>query len=322
LQTLKKLIYILLLLLNAGWAFGQQYPYWTQSRSNYFLVNPAVAGTRKTLDVRANYRYQWAGFADAPKTMSLGAHSRFYKGKMGAGMFLFQDRIGPQKVTTVAGAYSFHLKFEDTEFSFGVNGSYNVNGIDASKVDYLNTHDQVIFNAITYNKARIFNMAAGLLLYNEHFYVGLSMNNMTGMSYNFREKKKSKNVAELTTVPHFAIGAGYNWAEDPDFIWENTLMANFVQGTPLLLDYNFKLHLKNTVYMGAGIRLKTCIYGQIGYTIKGIGQIGYSYDFNTNALMKTNTGSHEFKLVYVFDASSHVHHGNNSFQHKHFQYLL
>lgn len=286
------------------------------------MQNPAVAGTRKTVDVRANYRYQWAGFDDAPKTMSLSGHARFYKGKMGAGMFLYQDRIGPQKVTSVAGAYAFHLKFEDTEFSFGLNGSYNVNGIDASKVTYVNSHDELMYNVVSYPKARIFNMAAGFLMHNDRFYVGLSMNNMTGLSYKFRESRKAKAYTNLTTVPHFTIGAGYNWAENPDFIWENSLMANFVQTTPLLIDYNFKLHIKNTFYAGAGIRLKTCIYGQIGYTIKGIGQVGYSYDFNTNALMKTNKGSHEFKLVYVFDNEKHPHHGGKQFTKQKFQYLL
>lgn len=166
-------------------------------------------------------------------------------------------------------------------------------------------------------------MAAGFMIYNEKFYIGLSMNNMLGMSYKFRESKKAKSFTNLTPVPHFAIGVGYNWAENPDFIWENSLMANFVQATPLLLDYNFKLHIKNAVYIGAGIRLKTCIYGQVGYTFKGIGQIGYSYDFNTNALIKTNFGSHEIKLVYVFDNSkSDHHHGGKGFQKQKFQYLL
>ncbi|MCD6067684.1 MAG: hypothetical protein K0S33_2510 [Bacteroidetes bacterium] len=321
-QALKKFVYIAAFLLNTVLAFGQQYPFWTATRGNYFITNPAVAGTRKTLDVRASYRYQWSGFDDAPKTVSLSAHSRFFKGKMGAGMFLFQDKLGPQKVTSVAGVYAFHLKFEDTEFSFGLNASYNSNGIDANKVSYINSHDAVLYNAINSPKSRIFNMAAGVLMHNEHFYVGLSMNNMTGMSYNFRQTKNSKKEAQLTTVPHYTIGAGYNWAENPDFIWENTLMANFVPGTPLLIDYNFKMHIQNTFYAGLGIRLKTCVYGQIGYTLKGIGQIGYSYDFNTNALMRTNTGSHEFKLIYVFDNSNSKHHGNRQFQKQHFQYLL
>lgn len=302
---------------------GQQYPFWTDTRNNYFISNPAVAGTRKTVDARASYRYQWVGIPDGPKTLTLSAHSRFYKGKMGAGFFVYQDKLGPQKITSVAGVYAFHLKFEDTEFSFGANASYNVNGLDVSKITYLNSHDALLINATTYDKAKMMNAAAGFLMHNEKFYVGLSMNNMLGASYKFRENKKSKKHTDITTVQHYMFGVGYNWAENPDFVFENSLTTNFVAGTPLLVDYNLKMHVKNAFYFGGGIRLKTCVYGQIGYTIAGIAQIGYSYDFNTNGLMKTNAGSHEFRLVYVFDNSAHEHHhGGHGFEKRKFQYLL
>jgi len=303
--------------------FGQQYPFWTDSRNNLFIANPAVAGTRKTIDVRANYRYQWAGISDGPKTAILSAHGRFYKGKMGAGFFLYQDKLGPQKITGIAGAYAFHMRFEDVEFSLGLNGSYNVNGLDISKVTYMNSHDPLLINATTYNKAKIPNMAAGFLMHNDRFYVSLSMNNMLGASYKFRENKNAATFTNLTTVPHYSFGVGYNWAENTDFIFENSLMTNFVAGTPMLIDYNLKMHVKNAFFFGGGIRLKTCVYGQIGYTFKGVGQIGYSYDFNTNGLMKSNKGSHEFKLVYIFDSSTHDHHrGGHGFEKQKFQYMM
>jgi len=178
-------------------------------------------------------------------------------------------------------------------------------------------------NVISYSKAHIPNMAMGFMLHNDKFYIGLAMNNMFGNSYKFRENKSAKKYTNLTTVPHFNIAVGYNWAEDPDFIWENSLMANYVSGTPILIDYNLKMHIKNTLFVGAGIRIQTAVYAQIGYTVKGIGQISYSFDFNTNKLMKANYGSHELKIIYVFDKGSYLQHkGGKGFQHQKFQYLL
>lgn len=320
---MKKVLFIVYLLIQSGFVFGQQYPFWTDSRNNLFISNPAVAGTRKTIDVRANYRYQWAGIAEAPKTAVLSAHGRFYKGKMGAGFFLYQDKLGPQKITSIAGAYAFHLRFEDVEVSLGVNGSYNVNGLDVSKMTYLNSHDPLLINATTYNKAKIANVATGFLMHNDRFYLGLSMNNMLGASYKFRENKNALTHTNLTTVPHYSLGVGYNWAENTDFIFENSLMVNFVIGTPMLIDYNLKMHIKNAFYFGGGIRLKTCVYGQVGYSFKGFGQVGYSYDFNTNGLMRTNSGSHEIKLIYIFDNAAHDRHrGGHGFEKQKFQYMM
>ena len=70
------------MLFAAKLSFAQQLPFWTQHRSNYFIVNPAVTGARKTFDARMNYRYQWAGFDGAPKTLSIGAHGNFLKTKI------------------------------------------------------------------------------------------------------------------------------------------------------------------------------------------------------------------------------------------------
>jgi type IX secretion system PorP/SprF family membrane protein len=322
-MVLKNKILILFILLASKLSFAQQLPFWTQHRSNYFIVNPAVTGARKTIDTRMNYRYQWVGFDGSPKTLSIGAHGNFFKTKMGAGLFVYQDKIGPQQISTIAGSFAFHFPVQDMKLSMGLNGSYNVNALNVNNITYLNSHDALINNAVSYNKAKIPNMAAGFMLHNEKFYVGFAMNNMFGNSYKFRENKKAANFTNLTTVPHFNVAVGYNWTENGDFIWENSLMTNYVSNTPILIDYNLKLHIKNALFVGAGIRLRAAIYGQIGYTINGMGQIGYSFDYNTNALMKTNYGSHEIKIAYVFNQDQKMKHkGGKGFSHQHYQYML
>ena len=70
-MVLKNRIIILFILFAAKLGFAQQLPFWTQHRSNYFIVNPAVTGARKTFDARANYRYQWVGFDGSPKHLVL-----------------------------------------------------------------------------------------------------------------------------------------------------------------------------------------------------------------------------------------------------------
>ena len=76
---------------------AQQLPYYTQNNSNGFMLNPGITGTKRLLDARINYRMQWVGYDGAPRTTSIGLHSRFLKGKMGAGLYFMQDKVGPAK---------------------------------------------------------------------------------------------------------------------------------------------------------------------------------------------------------------------------------
>ncbi len=301
-------------------AQAQQYPFWTHTRSTLFLNNPAVAGTRKTLDARMSYRQQWMGFDGAPKTSTIGIHGRFYKGKMGAGGFIYTDKIGPSSFTAYSASFAYHIKFEDTELSFGVNGSYNVQLMDPNKITYHNSQDFAAESAIAYNKSKIPNAAFGVLYYNDRFYLGASVNNLLGSSYEF--PKSADKKGHMQTVPHYSLNIGYNWASDPNYIFENSVFVNYVAGTPILLDYNLRFHIKHAFFVGAGIRMKSAVIFQTGVTIDNTMQIAYSYDFTTNALRTFNTGTHEIKFVYTYDKDRHQKHGQNSgFARQHYHLL-
>lgn len=279
---------------------AQQYPFWTQYRSNLFMMNPAVAGTRRDIDFNMSYRDQWVGFAGAPKTMGASLMAKLYKGKMGVGGYVFQDKIGPFSYLSAAAAYAFRIKFDDVALSIGANGSYNTMGINGASLTYQNTQDEALMNVISTQKAKAFNAAGGVLLYNDRFFISLSMNNLAGTTYNYDKTMEIVKRGIYKTVPHFCASVGYNWSKHPNYIWENNLMAVFVAGTPILVDYYLRLHIKNAFFFGGGIRLGVAVVGQLGYTFPEWGQISYSYDYNTNALGGYNAGSHEIKLSFFY----------------------
>jgi len=216
-------------------AKAQQYPFWSQYRSNLFMLNPAVAGTRQDIDARINYRNQWTGFDGAPKTMGASLHAKLYKNKMGIGGFVFQDKIGPFTTLTTALAYSFRVKFDDVALSFGLNGSYNMQRTNAGLMTYQNTQDVAISNIASTQKSNIFNAAAGLMLYNDRFHIAFSANNLLGTTYNYDQKKgDDPKRGEIQTVIHYGVSVGYNYSGDPNYVWENNLMAVYVSGTQIL----------------------------------------------------------------------------------------
>lgn len=302
---------------------GQQYPFWTQYRSNLFMLNPAVAGTRQNIDARLSYRYQWLGFEGAPKTMGASFHAKLYKNKMGLGGFVFQDEIGPFKTLTSALAYAFKIKFDDVALSFGANGSYNMQQVNTTLMTFQNSQDAAIANISAAKKDNIFNAAAGIMLYNDRFYISASMNNLLGTSYIYDKSKAITKRGVIQTVAHYAISLGYNYAANSDYIWENSTAVIFVPGTPILFDYNLRLHIKQALLVGGGIRLGNALIGQVGWTFADYVQVSYSYDLSINRLRPTNKGSHEVKLIFFHSRSSQNNHkGAKEFQKQKFQYLI
>jgi type IX secretion system PorP/SprF family membrane protein len=288
------------------------------------MMNPAVAGTRQSIDARLTYRNQWTGFEGAPKTMGASFHMKAYKNKMGVGGFVFQDQIGPFKTITSALAYAFKIKFDDVALSVGLNGSYNMQRVDGSSMTFQNTQDVAITNAINIQKSHNFNAATGFMLYNDRFYISASLNNLLGSSYAYDLKQKhGTKVGEIKTVMHTCLSLGYNYSANPDYVWENSVAVVMVSGTPLLFDYNLRLHIKKGLMVGGAIRLGTAIAGQVGWTIEDWAQISYSYDYGTNNLRSTNGGSHEIKFVYFHSRAHADHHkGSKEFKKQKFQYLI
>lgn len=60
---------------------AQQLPINTNYVLNNYAYNPAVAGSKPHAVASVNYRNQWVGFQDAPKTYMVSLHSTVGKQK-------------------------------------------------------------------------------------------------------------------------------------------------------------------------------------------------------------------------------------------------
>ncbi|MBK8366133.1 MAG: type IX secretion system membrane protein PorP/SprF [Bacteroidetes bacterium] len=84
---MKKNLYISLFLLSmivfSKYSIAQQLPIYTNYILNPYAYNPAVAGSKPNAVMNLNYRNQWVGFQDAPKTYMISLHSPIGKQKSG-----------------------------------------------------------------------------------------------------------------------------------------------------------------------------------------------------------------------------------------------
>ena len=247
------------------------------------------------LDARINYRAQWVGYDGAPRTTSIGLHSRFYKGTMGAGMYFMQDKIGPQKQSNLGVSYAYHLRFPDCELSTGIAATFTKYTLIGNDITLHHTQDPSIDQAIT-NSTWVTDAAAGIYLYNDRFHVGASAQHVIQSTAEFyKSDTTKKGVVPYITQANFTLG--YNYSQNRDFVFESTFYGSFVTGSPMNLDYTLRVHFRETVFGGISIRLHDAVALHVGYTFFENYQVSYSYDVGIGKLKKYNNGSHEIMFA-------------------------
>src|SRR5437870_4542632 len=99
---------IILILVIAGCRISaQQLPQYSQYMLNQLAINPAVAGTSDHSEVRANVRNQWLGLPDGPRTYMMSLHGPLKDRKMGLGMNMYADIVGPTRRTGINLNYAY-----------------------------------------------------------------------------------------------------------------------------------------------------------------------------------------------------------------------
>lgn len=280
-------------------AFCQQLPFYTQHNSNSFLINPASTGVKRLLDARINYRQQWLGFDGAPSTASLGLNSRLMKGQMGAGLSVIQDKSGPVKKLSYGGAFAYHIMFPDCELSAGLSVIGTKSTLVGTDITLRDSQDPTINQTIT-NSTYSADGAFGIYLYNDRFHTGISVMQPLQTRVEFYKDDTLKKGI-MKNALHLNVSLGYNYSQDPDYIWQSSIFSTYVRGAPLLFDYTLLLHVKQKMFGGFSLRLGDACAVHFGVSFLNDFQVSYSYDFSITHLRAYSAGSHEITLVFSSD---------------------
>lgn len=317
----KLLIYCSILLMMPFVSLAQQMPYYSQFRSNLFMLNPAVTGTKKLVDARINYRNQWTGYDDAPKTANFSLHSRFMKGKMGAGLYVMEDKIGPSKQTNLGLSYAYHIRFPDVELSVGASGSFSKYTLIGDKMFLHNSQDPAIDQHVT-NSTWTGDANAGIYLYNDRFHVGLSGMHLLESTAEFYKNDTLKKGL-IKYADHINFTLGYNYSQNSDYIFESTVYGTYVAGTPFNLDYTLRVHYKQMIFAGFSIRLRDALALHVGATFMEDYQVSYSYDLLIGKMKNYSSGSHEIMIAFSSSIFKQKHgRVNDKFLHQRYGYLF
>ncbi|MFD1628829.1 type IX secretion system membrane protein PorP/SprF [Pseudopedobacter beijingensis] len=274
-------------------AYAQQKSMYTQYMFNTLAINPAYSSMDDALTITGLSRQQWVGFKGAPRTQTLSMHTPINESNTSFGVMLSNDQIG--EVVKESGGYLTIAQkveiMEETFLAVGFNGgvsSFRATYSDNFPNSPASQYDPVFQNS----KEMRANFGFGVMLFSEKYYVGFS-----SPHFYYRDfASLGKEAAATAYKPHYMLQAGYLFNLGEDFKLKPNVLAKYVSGSPIQLDFNANLLIAETFWIGASYRTLDSFDLMASFYITPSIQLGYSYDFTNTELAKIQKGSHEVML--------------------------
>jgi type IX secretion system PorP/SprF family membrane protein len=287
---MKSRLLLFLLILVGISSQAQQDAQFTQYMYNTINVNPAYAGSRGVTSIFGMHRTQWVGIEGAPQTNSFSVNTPLGESKVGLGLSVVSDKIGPTVDNNLAADFSYTIQTSDTyKLAFGLKAGGSFFNLDVSRLDPNNPIDPSLTN---YNK---FNpqLGAGLYLHSEKTYVGVSVPNFLQTN-----RYNDNDVAIYSPKMTYYFIAGHVFDLSPSVQCKPALLTKLVNGAPLQVDLSGNFLIMDKFTLGVAYRWDAAVSGLAGFQVSESLFIGYGYDYETTQLQKYNSGSHEVFLRY------------------------
>ncbi|WNH14351.1 type IX secretion system membrane protein PorP/SprF [Thalassobellus suaedae] len=285
---------------------------------NYYLIHPSMAGVANCAKVRLTARQQWFGQDDAPKLLTLNINGRIGDTPSGIGGILYTDKNGYHSQSGAYFTYAHHLMFSRSEadlnmLSFGLSA-----GIIQYKLDettFLFDGPDPIIDGIVQSETN-FNIDFGFSYHFLDFY-------LHGTVKNVLENAGVNSDTNITSnLRRYLLSTGYVFSKfDSTWSYEPSLMFQYRDATKeASIDFNAKVYKEMDFgKIWAGLSYRNSFDGAEYITNSGainsqrlqqftpiLGlnynefMFAYNYTHQTNSVVFTNGGFHQFTLGYNF----------------------
>lgn len=282
--------------LSVSDVLAQQDPQYSQYMLNHFLVNPAFAGSRDVMTASTQLRYQWMNYEGAPRTQTLNVVSPLKRKKVGLGLNIVSDELGPKKSLTFMGSYAYHLKLPNrARLAFGLRGGVGSFSFNAAKISYKDQAD--IYNTGGVIRTVVPSADFGIYYYSKNTYVSCAATHLLS-----GQVSANKNLPEVIRLkPHIFLSAGQAIQLNKSLILSPSVMLRATNNAPLGVDFNLNCRIEERLWVGVSYRKNVgmVLLTQIAITEKL--KFGYSYDYGVNRIGTVAGATHEFYLGYDFD---------------------
>lgn len=299
---MKKLLIILLVLVS-GFSFGQQDPLYNQYMFNPLVLNPAYAGSREAISTVLLHRSQWVGIEGAPGTQTLSIHSPFMQGKVGLGATLIHDNFGPNSSTGILGSYAYRLFMDQSKLAFGLRTSVYNYKYNWDEVEYRDAAETASLTGTTAEWVMSFDF--GMRYYTRKFYAGLTLLYLNNPKLDLGATATDSSAYNSSLARHVNITLGRAFEYSKDIVFRPSLMFKATDRFNKVLDINFSVLFKKTLWVGFSYRTTQSLVLIAEYNITDKFRAGYSFDLTLSKLRKVNSGSHELFIGYDLTLLKH-----------------
>lgn len=278
---------------------AQQMPMYTHYMYNTLVINPAYAGSREALSVTGLHRSQWVGFEGAPTTQTLTLHAPLKNQRIGLGLAVMNDKLGPINNSTVTANFAFRMQLtRKAKLALGLSGGVNMIQANLNKLN-LDQQNDPTFNTNIDNKITP-DFGFGAYYSRERFYAGVSIPNLLQNTFS-KVNAANGDVLEGKEQRHYYFIAGTYLKLSDNFAFKPTTLVKVTEAAPVQADITAAFVFSNKFLLGAMLRSDDAVGALIGFDLSQKLHIGYSYDWSYGlSTSKYNQGSHEIILRYDF----------------------
>jgi type IX secretion system PorP/SprF family membrane protein len=316
-------IRILVLFLAGCWLgtiHAQQDPMFTKYMFSSMLYNPAYAGVKGYMSTTVLQRLQWTGIEGGPRTTAFQMDSPLFKGRVGVGMSLIADEIGPSDFTSLQGVYAYRLSFGDQTLAFGLQAGFEQFRVRWDQIQLQVLNDGAFQDPSTTWVQPV--IGAGIYYEHPYFYAGFSTPQLIEQDL----LDPRTQVFFSRQVRHYYLTAGgaiplLDW-----MVFKPSLLIKIVEGqaadpasgddplpgrAPSEFDVDLAVLLQNAYWIGVSLRsgfpgndLPSAAWDSfdiwMAWTLASGIRFGLAYDYPLNKLSIVSPGSFELMIGYDF----------------------
>jgi len=293
---MKKIIIGVSALLGSLGMVAQQDAMFTHYMFNTLAVNPGYAGSRDALTITGLHRSQWVNFPGTPTTQTLTLHAPIKNDKLGLGLSVLNDKIGPTNTTAIYADFAYKIAVgEKAKLSFGLKGGVNLRNNKLASLELDEQNDQTF--AADIKSDVLPNFGFGMYYYTDKYYVGLSTPKLLQNDYKSNTTTGSTSVA--SEQRHYFLIAGTVFPLTDNVKLKPTGFVKVTEAAPIEGDLTLTALFKEKLWAGVMFRTGDALGLLIGANLTDQLALGYSFDWSyTNKTFKYNAGSHELMLRY------------------------
>lgn len=261
---------------------------------NPLIYNPAYAGAADGLNIAGIYSTQWYGFDGAPKTQYLSADTKLPYQKIGLGLSLYHDEIGPAREYNIEGNFAYYLNLNyKYKLALGVKFGLNSYKVDINQLDVYQPGEDV-FNSGFENQLSIV-AGLGVNLYSDKFFIGISTPNVLVSKYynadNSTVLSKRKN--------NYYLNTGYRFELRRDVSLTPAALIRLTEGAPISVLTSLNLNWYEKYIASLNFDYNSSVGLLFGVRLFDNFKVGYSYDQSITKFSRYNNGTHTFLLTYT-----------------------